>query len=86
MKLGKKMQAAGKDREEFFKLWMEKESDLIQDCGKAFGERLTAEVVLDVMNENPELEQILDPIYRLFCLNVIEQNAGLCDSYKNEKI
>merc|ERR1719147_316877 len=73
--LGKKMAAAGKAGT--YDSWMFEESDLIQHCGKAYGERLIADrfsLTLDTCDK--DLKPILSKIFDLYLSSIIEKNLG----------
>jgi len=73
--LGKKMAAAGKAGT--YNSWMFEESDLIQHCGKAFGERIIADrFSLALETCDKDLRPILSQIFDLYLLAIIEKNLG----------
>jgi len=73
-KLGKVLSKTTSDT--MFETWMNQESDLVQSCGKSYGERLSAEASLDVIEKNPQLAKILDPIVNQYMCDIIEKDAG----------
>jgi len=73
-KLGKILQKTTNDT--MFETWMNQESDLVQSCGWSFGERVSAEASLDVIEKNPELAGILEPIVNQYMCDIIEKDAG----------
>lgn len=73
-KLGKILSKTTSDT--MFETWMNQESDLVQACGKSFGERLSAEATLDTIEKNPQLAKILDPIANQYMCDIIENDAG----------
>merc|ERR1719328_267669 len=73
--LGQKMAKAGKAGT--YESWMFEESDLIQHCGKAFGERLIADrfsLTLDTCDK--DLKPVLSKIFDLYLSSIIEKNLG----------
>merc|ERR1719356_2315277 len=73
--LGKKMAAAGKAGT--YDSWMFEESDLIQHCGKAFGERLIADrfaLTLDACDK--DLQPILSKIFSVYLAAIVEKNLS----------
>merc|ERR1711953_1335561 len=73
--LGQKMAKAGKAGT--YDSWMFEESDLIQHCGKAFGERVIADrfsLTLDTCDK--DLKPILSKIFDLYLSSIIEKNLG----------
>ena len=74
LKLGKVLQGTTSDT--MFETWMNQESDLVQSCGKSYGERLSAEATLDLIEKNPELAPILDPIVNQYMCDIIEKDCG----------
>ena len=72
---GQKMAKAGKA--ETYESWMFEESDLIQHCGKAFGERLIADrfaLTLDTCDK--DLQPILSKIFSVNLAAIIEKNLS----------
>ena len=73
--LGQKMAKAGKAGT--YESWMFEESDLIQHCGKAFGERLIADrfaLTLDTCDK--DLQPILSKIFSVYLAAIIEKNLS----------
>merc|ERR1712034_127553 len=73
--LGKKMALAGKAGT--YESWMFEESDLIQHCGKAFGERLIADrfaLTLDTCDK--DLQPILSKIFSVYLAAIVEKNLS----------
>lgn len=60
----------------FFNTWMNQQSDLVQDCGKAFGERMVADAIIEQIekSDNAELAGVLKMVYELYCCDIIEKN------------
>lgn len=55
---------------------MNENSDVVQDCGKAYAERLVLDSMIDVM-ESPEhaaLKPLLMQVYKLYAADTILQN------------
>lgn len=73
-KLGKILSKT--NNETMFETWMNEESDLVQSCGKSFGERLAAEETLNLIQRNPDLATILQPLCDQFICDIIEKDAG----------
>merc|ERR1712131_121461 len=71
------------NRTEFFDSWMNQNSDYVQDCAKAFGERLVLDAMIDVIEnpENAELKPILTQIYKLYAADAILQNVPIYLEY-----
>jgi len=65
-----------KSRPEFFDSWMNQNSDHVQDCARAFGERLVLDSMIEVIEapENANLKPILTQVYKLYATDVILQN------------
>jgi len=73
--LGQKMAKAGKAGT--YESWMFEESDLIQHCGKAFGERLIADrfaLTLDTCDK--DLQPILSKIFSVYLAAIVEKNLS----------
>merc|ERR1711953_477891 len=73
--LGQKMAKAGKAGT--YDTWMFEESDLIQHCGKAFGERLMADrfaLTLDTCDK--DLQPILSRVFSLYMSSIVEKNLA----------
>merc|ERR1719328_885341 len=73
--LGQKMAKAGKAGT--YESWIFEESDLIQHCGKAFGERLIADrfaLTLDTCDK--DLRPILAKVYNLYLATIVEKNLA----------
>jgi acyl-CoA oxidase len=69
-----------KNKKHIFNTWMYKESDLIQDTAKAYGDKIAVEQFIKTINnldeENEELRMILSELYFVFVLSEIKNNAG----------
>jgi len=66
-------------RAEFFESWMNQNSDYVQDCAKAFAERLVLDAMIKVMDapENAALKPVLTQIYKLYAADAILQNIPI---------
>lgn len=73
--LGKKMALAGKAGT--YDSWMFEESDLIQHCGKSFGEEFMADrFALTLETCDKDLKPILTKVFNLYLASIIEKNLG----------
>jgi acyl-CoA oxidase len=73
--LGKKMALAGKAGT--YDSWMFEESDLIQHCGKSFGEEIMADrFALTLETCDKDLKPILTKVFNLYLATIIEKNLG----------
>lgn len=74
--LGMKMKKAGK--EGVFSEWMYEQSDVIQSAAQAFIERLISEEFAKAIeSSDPSLSPVLNQLYKLYLLDVIEKDLGL---------
>jgi len=71
--LGKELKKCG-SRADFFNSWMNEQSDVVQDCGKAFGERMVADALIAKIESQPELAEVLTMVYELYVCDIIEKN------------
>jgi len=74
--LGKELKKQG-SRPEFFNSWMNEQSDVVQDCGKSFGERMVADAIIEQIEQNPELNEVLTMVYELYACDIIEKNLPI---------
>ncbi|XP_063405470.1 uncharacterized protein LOC134688591 [Mytilus trossulus] len=73
--LGKKMQAAGKEK--LFDTWMYQESDLVQAAAKSFGERLISERFAAVIEQaDSSLKPVLSTLYDLYLVDAVEKDLS----------
>lgn len=74
--LGMKMKKAGK--EGVFSEWMYEQSDVIQSAAQAFIECLISEEFAKAIgSSDPSLSPVLNQLYKLYLLDVIEKDLGL---------
>ena len=77
-KLGKVLSGTNKDT--MFETWMNEESDLIQSCGKSFGERFCAETTIDLIEKTKETDpataEVLNLLLEQYICDIIEKDAG----------
>ncbi len=75
MTLGGRMMKAGK--EGLFDSWMYEESDTIQACARAYGERLVSERFADVLERaDPSVKVPLTLLYHLYLVNCVQRDLG----------
>ena len=72
--LAKKMSQL--DSKDLFEVWMNEESNLVQEVALSYGSRIVSEIFLKNISENKELEIILSEIYQLYCINEILNSIG----------
>jgi acyl-CoA oxidase len=69
-----------KSKKNIFNTWMYKESDLIQETAKAYGDRLAIEEFFKTINnldeQNDELLIILNELYFVYVLSEVKNNIG----------
>tara|TARA_A100001015_G_scaffold267936_1_gene318406 strand:- start:886 stop:2811 length:1926 start_codon:yes stop_codon:yes gene_type:complete len=69
-----------KNKKKIFNTWMYRESNLIQDTAKAYGDKLAIEEFIKTINnlneENDELRIILSELYFVFVLSEVKNNAA----------
>ena len=75
--LGKSMAIKMKQGESLFDVWMAQESDLIQSAARSYGERIVLEQFLEVIsNADNSLKKILEKLFLVYTLRVIEKDLG----------
>jgi len=75
MKLGMKMSKAGKKG--YFETWVHKEQHLVQDLGRAYGDRListAAKIAID--KADSEIQPILKKLHHMYLIDVLEKKKG----------
>ncbi len=75
MTLGGKLMQAGAGG--LFQSWMLEESDLVQACAKAYGERLVSErFSASIETADESLKPVLTSLRHLYLLDIVEKNLG----------
>lgn len=77
MDLGIKMMSAGK--EGLFDTWMLKESDLVQDAAKAYGEMMISnrvQAVIDDDKTEQSLKPVLSRLHHLYLIDLVQRDLG----------
>eukprot|EP00794_Sanderia_malayensis_P014389 gene14389-15887_t len=73
--LGGKLMQAGSSG--LFQTWMMEESDLVQGCARAYGERLVSERFAETIKIADEsLKPTLKNLYHLYLMNILKKNLG----------
>jgi len=75
MKLGMKMAKAGKKG--YFDTWVHKEQHLVQELGRAYGDRIISESAKNaIAKADPEIKPILTKLLHMYLLDVLEKKKG----------
>jgi len=75
MKLGMKMAKAGKKG--YFETWVHKEQHVVQELGRAYGDRLISSAAKDAIDKaDSEIKPILTKLLHLYLVDVLEKKKG----------
>jgi len=75
MQLGMKMAKAGKKG--YFETWVHKEQHLVQELGRAYGDRVISQAAKDAISKaDPEIKPILTKLYHMYLMDVLEKKKG----------
>lgn len=75
VKLGLKMSKAGKKG--YFDTWVHKEQHVVQELGRAYGDRLISTAAKDaIAKADPEIQPILKKLHHMYLIDVLEKKKG----------